>query len=206
MQDRVADRTIGEYLSALSGTQAMPGGGSAAGVVAALAAATAEMMASLTKNQSPRLLDAKSKLADLRERALQSARDDEVSYGGYLDALGLPKGTDEEKAARRAKLAEQLEASARVPLALAVVGVEIVDALEDVILDGNKTVLGDAEAAIVLANAVVGVCEINVKANLSYIKDEALAEDLRESIEAASEMMVHLSTERRTQIADRLAQ
>ena len=74
MQDRVADRTIGEYLSALSGTQAMPGGGSAAGVVAALAAATAEMMASLTKNQSPRLLDAKSKLADLRERALQSAR------------------------------------------------------------------------------------------------------------------------------------
>lgn len=206
MQDRVADRTIGEYLEALSGTQAMPGGGSAAGVVGALAAATAEMMASLTKDQSPELLQAKSKLADLRERALQCARDDEVSYGGYLDALSLPKGTDEEKAARRAKLAEQLEASARVPLALAVVGVEIVDALEDVILDGNKTVLGDAEAAIVLANAVVGVCEINVKANLSYIKDEALAEDLRESIEAASEMMVHLSTERRTQIADRLAQ
>lgn len=206
MQDQVSDRTIGDYLEALAGTQAMPGGGSAAGVVGALAAATAEMMASLTKDPSPRLMEAKEKLAELRERALQCARDDEVSYGGYLNALSLPKGTDEEKAARRARLGERLEASARVPVALAVVAVEIVDALEHVILDGNKTVLGDAEAAIVLANATVGVCEINVKANLAYIKDDALADDLRESIEAASEMIVHLSTERRTQIADRFAQ
>lgn len=206
MQDRVADRGIGEYLGALAGTQAMPGGGSAAGVVGALAAATAEMMASLTRVPSDRLLEAKSKLGELRERALQCAQDDEKSYGGYLDALNLPKGTDEEKAARKAKLAETLEASARIPLALAVVAVEIVDALENVILDGNKTVLGDASSSIVLAKATVDICEINVKANLGYIKDEALADDLRESIEAASEMIVHLSSERRAQIAERLTQ
>ncbi len=66
--------------------------------------------------------------------------------------------------------------------------------------------LGDAETAIVLAKAVVDVCEINVKSNLTYIKDEALADDLRESIEAANEMIVHLSTVRRTQIADRFTQ
>lgn len=203
LNENVADRTIGEYLESLAGTKAMPGGGSAAGIVGALAAATAEMMASLTKDPSPALLDAKAKLAHLRERALQCSRDDETSYGGYLDALGMPKGTDEEKAARRFRMRETLEASARVPLALAVVAVEIVDALENVILDGNKTVLGDAEAAIVLANAVVGVCEVNVKANIAYIKDQALVDDLQESIEAASEMIVHLSTERRTQIADR---
>lgn len=204
MQDRVADRSIGEYLGALAGTQAMPGGGSAAGVVAALAAATAEMMASLTREPTDALLEAKARLADLRERALQCARNDETAYGGYLDALSLPKGTDEEKATRRAVLAERLEASARVPLALAVVAVEIVDTLEHVILDGNKTVLGDAEAAIVMANATVEICEINVKANLTYIKDDTLADDLRESIEAAGEMIVHLSATRRTQIADRL--
>lgn len=206
MQENVAERGIGEYLEALSGTQAMPGGGSAAGVVGALAAATAEMMASLTREQSDALLEAKAKLAELRERALQCAQDDEKSYGGYLDALSLPKSTDEEKASRRARLNETMEASARVPLALAVVGVEIVDTLEAVILDGNKTVLGDAEAAIVMAKATVEVCEINVRANLKFIKDEALAEDLRESIQAAGELITHLATERRTQIADRRSQ
>lgn len=206
MQENVAERGIGEYLEALAGTQAMPGGGSAAGVVGALAAATAEMMASLTRDQSDALLEAKAKLAELRERALQCAQEDEKSYGGYLEALGLPKSTEEEKAARRARLNETMEASARVPLALAVVGVEIVDTLESVILDGNKTVLGDAEAAIVLATATVDVCEINVRANLKFIKDESLADDLRESIQAAGELIVHLASERRTQIADRRTQ
>lgn len=183
----------------------MPGGGSAAGVIGALAAATAELMASLTREPSDAVLEAKARLTALRERALQCAREDEVSYGGYLDALSLPKGTDEEKAARRARLKESMEASARVPLALAVVGVEIVDTLESVILDGNKTVLGDAEAAIVMARATVDVCDINVKANLGFIKDEALADDLRESIDAAKEMIVHLAAERGAQIAERRA-
>lgn len=206
MQERVAERGIGEYLEALAGTEAMPGGGSAAGIVGALAAATAEMMASLTREPTDELMAAKEKLTELRERALQCSRDDEISYGGYLKALAMPKGTDEEKATRRARLSETMEASARVPIALAVVAVEIVDALESVILHGNKTVLGDAESSIVLARATLDVCEINVKANLKFIKDDALADDLRESIEAASEMIVHLSTERRTQIADRFAQ
>lgn len=205
MQDRVAERGIGEYLEALAGTQAMPGGGSAAGVIGALAAATAELMASLTREPTDALLEAKEKLAALRERALQCAREDEASYGGYLDALSLPKSTDDEKAARRTRLKETMEASARVPLALAVVGVEIVDTLESVILDGNKTVLGDAEAAIVMARATIDVCEINVKANLSFIKDEALADDLRESIDAAKEMVVHIASERGAQIAERRA-
>lgn len=206
MQERVAERGIGEYLDALAGTDAMPGGGSAAGIVGALAAATAEMMASLTREPTDELLAAKEKLTELRERALQCSRDDEISYGGYLRALEMPKGTDEDKAARRARLSETMEASTRVPIALAVVAVEIVDALESVILHGNKTVLGDAESSIVLARATLDVCEINVKANLKFIKDDVLADDLRESIEAASEMIVHLSTERRTQIADRFAQ
>lgn len=206
MQDNIAERSIGEYLEALAGTQAMPGGGSASGVVGALAAATAEMMASLTREPSDALLAAKSKLADLRAHALKCAQDDEESYGGYLEALSLPKSTVEEKAARRGTLNKSMEASARVPLALAVVGVEIVDNLDVVIRDGNKTVLGDAEAAIVMATATVDVCEINVRANLKFIKDESLADDLRESIEAAKEMIVRLSSERRAQIAERRSQ
>lgn len=203
MQELVANRGIGEYLDALAGNQPAPGGGSAAGVVGALAASTAEMMASLTREPSEALLEAKDRLAQLRQRALECARNDEVSYGGYIEALGLPKGTIEEKGARKLAMAEAMEKSARVPLALAVVAVEIVDALEHVILDGNKTVLGDADAAIVLAQATVSICEINVKANLGYIKDDALADDLRESIEAANEMIVHLAAERRAQIAER---
>lgn len=206
MQEQVEDRVLGEYLAALAGNQAAPGGGSAAGVVGALAACLAEMMASLTREPGDDLLAAKAALAELRERALACARNDELSYGGYIQALAMPKSTPEEKATRKAAMNAAMEQSARVPLALAVVAIEIVNALEAVIRDGNKTVLGDAEASLVLAQATVDICQINVGANLGYIKDEALADDLRTSIEAASEMIVHLAAERRAQIGDRRAQ
>lgn len=206
MQEIVANRQIGEYLNALAGDQAAPGGGSAAGIVGALAASTGEMMASLTKEPTEDLLAAKHRLAELRQRALECARNDETSYGGYIEALAMPKDTVEAKGARKVAMMEAMEKSARVPLALAVVAVEVVDALEAVILDGNKTVLGDADASIVLAQATVDICQINVNANLKFIKDEALADDLRTSIKAAHEMIVHLASERRIQIANRLAE
>lgn len=203
MQESVSDRQIGAYLESLGGEQAMPGGGSAAGIVGALAAATAEMVASLTREPSEDIQAARAALIELRTRALECARDDEKAYGSYLELLRLPKSTDEEKAHRKSELAKAMEQSARVPLALAIVAIEIINALEIVIRDGNKTVLGDAEASIVMAQATVDICQINVNANLAFIKDEALADDLRESIEAANEMIVHLAAERRGQIAER---
>lgn len=204
MQDGLSSRNLGEYLDALGGEQPAPGGGSAAGLVGALAACLAEMLASLTRNPSPELLEAKATLQNLRQRALTCARNDELAYGRYIAALALPKSTDEEKAARKRTLSAAMEESARVPLALAVVAIEILNAMVVVIEQGNKTVLGDADSAIVLAQATVDICAINVRINLDYIKDEVLAEDLRISIEAAEEMVVHLSQERRRQISDRL--
>ena len=203
MQESVGDRQIGQYLDALGGEEPMPGGGSAAGIVGALAAATAEMVASLTREPGEDILAAKAALIELRTRALECARDDEVAYGTFLESLKLPKSTDEEKAFRKAELAKAMEQSARVPLALAIVAIEIINALEIVIRDGNKTVLGDAATSIVLAQATVDICEVNVNANLPFIKDEALADDLRTSIQAAGEMIVHLAAERRAQINER---
>lgn len=204
MQESVSDRRIGTYLDALGGEEPMPGGGSAAGIVGALAAATAEMVASLTREPSEEIVAAKEALIELRTRALECARDDEKAYGSYLELLKLPKSTEDEKAYRKAELAKAMEQSARVPLALAIVAIEINHALEVVIRDGNKTVLGDAATSIILAQATVDICEVNVTANLPFIKDEALADDLRTSIQAAGEMIVHLSAERRAQIGERM--
>ena len=205
MQEAVAERTIGGYLAALAGEQSAPGGGSAAGVVGALAAAAAEMLASLTRDPSTSLREAAIQLQELRASALTSARADEMAYGTYIAAMKLPKETSEEKAARKHAMADALEEAARVPLHLAVTAIEILNALEAVIAEGNKTVLGDAETAVVLAQATVDICVINVQANLPYIKDEALAAELRESIEAAHELIVRLAAERRGQINERRA-
>jgi formiminotetrahydrofolate cyclodeaminase len=204
VQDSVNERAIGTYLDALASEQPAPGGGSAAGIVAALAAALAEMVVNLTKDASEDLTTARASLVELRTRALECARDDELAYGYYIETLQMPKSTDEEKQARRIAMAAAAEQSARVPLALAIVAIEIINALDLVIHEGNPMVLSDANAAIVLAQATVDISEINVRSNLPFIKDEVLAGDIKESIEAAGEMIVHLAAERRAQINDRL--
>jgi formiminotetrahydrofolate cyclodeaminase len=204
VQDSVNERAIGTYLDALASEQPAPGGGSAAGIVAALAAALAEMVVNLTKDASEDLTTARASLLELRTRALECARDDELAYSYYIETLQMPKSTDEEKQARRIAMAAAAEQSARVPLALAIVAIEIINALDLVIHEGNTMVLSDANAAIVLAQATVDISEINVRSNLPFIKDEVLAGDIKESIEAAGEMIVHLAAERRAQINDRL--
>jgi formiminotetrahydrofolate cyclodeaminase len=204
MQDAVDERAIGTYLDALASDQPAPGGGSAAGIVASLAAALAEKVVNLTKDASEEMTAARASLIELRTRALECASDDELAYGYYIETLQMPKSSIEERSARKAAMTAAAEQSARVPIALAVVAIEIINALELVIHEGNTMVLGDANAAIVLAQATVDVCEINVSANLPNIKDEALAADIKESIEAAGEMIVHLAGERRAQINDRL--
>lgn len=204
MQDSVDERVIGSYLEALASEQPAPGGGSAAGIVAALAASLAEMVVSLTQDASDDMIAAKASLTELRTRALECAHDDELAYSGYIETLQMPKSSIEERSARKKAMTAAAEQSARVPLALAIVALEIINALELVIHEGNTMVLSDANAAIVLAQATVDVCDINVRANLPYIKDEALAADIKESIEAAGEMIVHLAAERRAQISDRL--
>lgn len=199
----VEQRTIGRYLESLAGTEPMPGGGSVAGVVAGLAAGLASMVISLTKEPGEELVAAQTSLDELRQRALECAYDDEQAYGGYLEATQLPKSSIEEKGARKEAMAQAMEHSARVPVALAIVCVEIMNALEPVIAQGNKNILGDAESSIILAQAAVDICLVNVGENLNYVKNDTLRDDLKTSIEAAGEMMVHLTSERRTQINDR---
>lgn len=199
----VEHRTIGKYVSTIASEQPMPGGGSAAGVAGSMAAALAEMVIQMTKDPGSKLLNAREELQELRQRALELAYDDEQAYNGFLDAMKLPRSTDEEKTARKAAMQTAAEHSARIPLALAVVCVEVLTAMEAVVALGNKNLLGDAKAAIVLAQATVEISAVMVGENLGMIRDQSLHDDLKTSIEAATEMTTQLAMELRATINER---
>src|SRR5699024_3808970 len=103
----------------LASSEPSPGGGSVAGLVSALAAGLGGMVASLTRDADPSVVDAASRLADLRASALASGAADELAYGGYIKASRMPKSTDEEKARRRTAMQEAMQEAASVPLNLA---------------------------------------------------------------------------------------
>src|SRR2546421_108440 len=113
----VREQTIGEYLHALASTSAVPGGGSAAAVAAAMGAALVSMVAKLSakKARTDEIRAALSglvpELDQLADRLLELSQDDSDAYRAVIDArkAGGPG----------AALERAYERAAEVPLAAA---------------------------------------------------------------------------------------
>jgi formiminotetrahydrofolate cyclodeaminase len=169
--EKLEARTISTYLEAIASDAPAPGCGSVAGVIGAFAAALGEMVANLTSEPSQDLVAARDKLTALRASAIAFGGADELAYPGYLTASRLPKTTDEEKALRKSTMQEAIREAAAIPMQLADAAVEILEALKPVIAEGNKNVVSDAEAAIIMAQACIDTCMINVRVNTRMIRD-----------------------------------
>ncbi|MGC4104908.1 MAG: cyclodeaminase/cyclohydrolase family protein [Thermomicrobiales bacterium] len=194
----IAGRTIGDYAAAAGSAAPMPGGGSVSGVVGALAAALAQMVANVSAKHAddPRFAEQAATLQTRVDAFLNGAEADEAAYGGYIATTRLPKSTAEEKTARTQAVQAALRESAFAPLAIARNAANLLDDLTPVIELGAKNILSDAEVAIIFGEAAVCGALVNVRANLPWLKDDALVAELTEAI---------ADTESRARIAAELA-
>ena len=171
--------SLSHYVEAVASGDPTPGGGSAVAVVAAFASALGEMVCNLTFGRSayaaaePELRVAVERLGNLRGRFLDAAGEDEVAYRRYLAATGLPKQTEEERAARLAAVQTALVAAADVPLAVAAGCVEAVTILEPVARLGNRHAVSDAVVGALLAEAALRGALLNVRGNAALLRDPA---------------------------------
>ena len=111
--------TLERWLEALAAPTAAPGGGAAAGLGLALAAALVEMVAGLTlrREAGPREIETRHAIhrgSELRREAVALARADASAFTAFERALALPRGTAEERGLReQAKRAAYREGMAR---------------------------------------------------------------------------------------------
>lgn len=185
------DRTSLEgYLQHLASGEPTPGGGSAAGVVGAVAAALVAMVGRLTL-ASPKLAERHAEVQRLVERAdalraacLAGARADEEAYGAVVAAQRLARTTDEEKAARTAALQRALAHAAETPLRNAQTALSILRLAGEMAHAGTPHAQSDVRCAQTFARASLQGSFENVRVNHEYLKDEALVAAQRARIEA----------------------
>ena len=186
MGERVSDeRGIADFLEALGSSAPAPGGGAASALAGALAAALAEMVAQLTvgrpKYQS---VDASMRALIARARAaradlLAAMDDDERAYGAVAAAYKLPKGGDEERAARDAAIQDALYGAMRPPLRVMERACAVLELAEEAASAGNPSVASDAGCAALIGEAAVRAAALNVLANVALLRDEDEAERAR---------------------------
>lgn len=187
------DMTLEAFCELTESNEPAPGGGSVAALAGALGASLAGMVANLTIGRE-KYAEVEDEMKVMEASAKQLSKDlldailkDSESFNVYMDALKLPKDTEEEKAARRAAMQEGLKAAAVVPLETAKMAYEVMDYAELAINKGNSNAVTDGKTGLMLARTAVLAAGYNVKINLESIKDEEFVAKMTAEIETLEE-------------------
>lgn len=150
-----------------------PGGGSAAALAGALAAALVEMVAGLPKTRTGapeerlKLDAAKASAGNAGARLRQLVDLDTDAYNGVTAAYRMPKATDDEKAARSAAIAKAMRQATEVPLETCECTAEVLRAAAQALAHGNPNAASDVRTAMALCRAALDAGAENVRANVS---------------------------------------
>jgi len=174
----IAAQTVEGFLDTLASDAPAPGGGAAAALSAAMGAALVSMVCNLTVGRERYqaheevMRAALAEADDLRVRALALATADGDAFGAVGAAYALPRKTDEEKAARTARVQEALKGAAGPPLRTVAVAARVVELCVEIAQRGNPNVVSDVGVAALSARAALDGAALNVRVNLALIRDE----------------------------------
>jgi formiminotetrahydrofolate cyclodeaminase len=185
------DETIASFLDQLAARVAAPGGGATAALHAAQSAALLAMVARYSDGAKydASVMDHVITEADgIRSDALTLAERDADAFGLVASAYGLPKGTEEEKAARSAAIASALAGAARPPADVVRLALLLVSLAEELLPTGNRNVITDVAAAAEAARAAAVTAQVNIEVNLRGIGDDAVKADIASMAAVADEV------------------
>jgi formiminotetrahydrofolate cyclodeaminase len=178
------------YLDALASADPTPGGGSAATLVGALAAALCAMVARITL-ASPKLASLHEEAAAivedadaLRKQFVELRPADEAAFGAVVAAQALPRATDAEKAVRRERLQLALVGAAEAPLEAARLATDVFALISRTAELRNANLMSDVDCAMHFARAAFDASAANVEVNHHYITDAATVAQQRERLAA----------------------
>ena len=177
------DMPMRHFLDKLSSKSPEPGGGSAAALVGAEAAALVGMVCYLTlgKEKYADVQDEIEKIKDeaerLRAELQRLLQEDTEAFAAASAAYKLPKDTDEQKAVRDVKIQEGLKAATETPFSIGQRSLEVARLSVAAGEKGNKGAVSDAGVAVLFADAAVNAAAMNVRINLVSIKDAAYVKE-----------------------------
>lgn len=181
---KLVEQRVIDFVAATASKEPTPGGGAIAALTAATGAALAEMVANLTFGKKgyeavqTEMEELQAKAEAIRERMLELSQADADVFNIFMNALGLPKNTDEEKAARTAAIQQAYKDVAMVPFEIGELANQIFDLAELASRKGNQNLITDGIIAAINARAAVKSAFLNVRINLSGIKDESFVAEL----------------------------
>ena len=169
------DEPLCAFLDQIAAREPAPGGGAAAAMTVAMAAALVAMAARFSASHLDSAADLCTHAEMLRARVAPLAQADANAYQQVIEAMRLP-GKPNAKAAKARNLAirKALDQAAEVPLRVAELGADVATLAATLARDGNPNLRGDAITAAQLAAAGTRAAATLVTINVGATDPRAL--------------------------------
>ena len=187
---KLADLKVTEFVDLLASDAPAPGGGSAAALEGAIGAALTAMVCGLTKGKkkfaefNDLAVEAEVKALALKDRFVDVMDRDTEAFNVVSAAFGMPKETDEEKAARSAAIQKGLEGCTATPFEMMEIAVETLELTDSILGKSNDSAASDLGVSALSLRAAIQGAWLNVLINIGSLKNKELAEDYRAKGEA----------------------
>ncbi len=187
----IKDQPIQQFLDELASKASTPGGGSAAAIMGAMGAALGSMVGNFTvgkkgyEDVDAEMRETLEQTEELRDKLTDMIRADIEVFNNVMNAYGMPKDTDEQKAERSQTIQTALRDATDVPLECAQAAAEVLKLCKPLAEKGNKNVISDAGVAVLAAEAALRSAALNVYINIGGIKDEEFKQSRQKQLDEA---------------------
>jgi formiminotetrahydrofolate cyclodeaminase len=194
---KLVKQNLKMFLDELASSSPAPGGGSVAALAGALGAALSSMVCNLTKGKQGYEI-AQAEIAEKLEKSEKLRIDltelidrDTEAFNEVMKAIKMPKETEDQKEQRRNALQIVFKHAAEIPLETARKCIQVLEIARIIAEKGNKNSISDAAVSALMAQTGVQAAILNVRINLSSIKDtkyvQQVSTELHELLQNAME-------------------
>jgi len=200
-KERLVRMSLKAFADETASESPAPGGGSISAYMGALGAALGTMVANLSAHK--RGWDERWKeFSDWADRGQEVVRElvalvdeDTAAFDRIMEVFKMPKGSEEEKAARAAALEEATLYAAQVPLRTMQASLKALPICLAMARNGNPASASDAGVGALAATAAVRGAQLNVRINSAGLADREKAASLNAEAERIAQEALKLQDE-----------
>ncbi|MCO5261800.1 MAG: glutamate formimidoyltransferase [Lentimicrobium sp.] len=173
------DMTCSAFADETASESPAPGGGSISAYMGALGVSLGTMVANLSSHK-PGWDDRWEEFSDwaekgqvLKDELIRLVDEDTNAFNRIMDAFGLPKGSEQEKAARTEAIQQATRYAIEIPFRVMKKSFETMEILKAMAETGNPNSVSDAGVGALAARSAVMGAFLNVKINAAGLNDKA---------------------------------
>ena len=179
--------TLTNFTDLLASDAPAPGGGSTAALEGALGIALTHMVAALTLGKSKYeqhqtlMEELVQKATAIKENFIDVIDRDTEAFNGVSAVFAMPKGTEEEKAARSSAMQTALKECTKTPYDMMVYALEALRLTQKAVGNSNSNAASDLGVAALSLKAAVQGAWLNILINIGGIKDQDFVTQYRKN-------------------------